>query len=75
MSFSRESTHNVCVGRLYQDRPPKRVFTQIGVGWEQPNGAIKLRLDVTVVLGPAEELWLFPKADGRLAVDEGAWNG
>lgn len=53
---------NVCVAKVYQETPLpiRRVFTQVGVGWSTEKG-IRIKIDLTIVLGPEDELYVFPK--------------
>lgn len=39
----------------------KRCFTEIGVAWSTLGGGIKISIDLTIVLGPNDEMYLFKK--------------
>jgi NOL1/NOP2/fmu family ribosome biogenesis protein len=52
------SKYVVCVGKEYM--PGKRKFTEIGVGFEtKDRKGIRLQLDVTLILSPDQELFVF----------------
>lgn len=66
MSYDRSPYYNVCVARVYQGDPARklktrRVFTQVGVGWRGENDSVRVKIDLTIILGPDDELYLFPK--------------
>ena len=41
----------------------KRQFTQVGVAWIAENGSIKISIDITVIIGPTDEVFLFLKKE------------
>lgn len=57
----RLPSFNVCVAKVYQETPVRRTFTQVGVGWLTKEGGIRAKIDLTIVLGPEDELYVFPK--------------
>lgn len=52
---------NVCVAKVDQEIPVRRAFTQVGVGWMTKEGGIRIKIDLTIVLGSEDELYVFPK--------------
>jgi hypothetical protein len=54
-----KSDWNVCVAKPIPFG--KRCFTQVGVGWNQPQGSIRFVVDVTLIISPNDELFLFKK--------------
>lgn len=58
----KNPTHNLCV-----KDPNANAFRQIGVGWENSKGQIKLKLDAAVMLRWDDDLQitLFPKHDSK----------
>lgn len=60
MMTENKASYNVCVAKVYQDKPVRRVFTQVGVGFVSGD-SVRMKLDLTIILGPDDELYLFPK--------------
>jgi hypothetical protein len=54
-------TYNVCIAKMIANG--KRQFTQVGVAWIAENGSIKISIDITVIIGPTDEVFLFLKKE------------
>lgn len=54
---------SVCIGTPIADG--KQAFTQVGVGWDtKSGGGINFKVNVRVLLGPEDQLYLF-RADRK----------
>jgi hypothetical protein len=52
----------ICVGKEY--KPGKNKFTEIGVGFSTKKGTgIKIQLDLKLILGPNDNIYVFPKSE------------
>jgi len=72
--FNPKPAYNVCVARVYQPDitqkgKTRRVFIQVGVAWQGDN-AIRAKIDLTLILGPDDELYLFSKDKAQLQTEE-----
>lgn len=53
--------YHLCVGKKKDEEDEARIFTQVGAGWMTRNGSgVKIKLDLTLLLGPSDELYLLP---------------
>jgi hypothetical protein len=62
MSTWNKPQYVVCIAKPI--KAAKRQFTEVGVAWVSENGSIKVAIDITVILGPTDELFLFLKDKG-----------
>jgi hypothetical protein len=68
MTQWQATTHVVCIGKPIG--PKQQKFTEVGVAWDRGNGKFAISLDVTLILGPNDNIYIFPKNDKNRQGDE-----